>query len=226
MTHPPTISVIIPLLNNIKSVLPLVEQLSELNFHQIIIADGGSTDGGIEALLTDSRVEFLNSPRGRGIQICGGTAIATGDIFWILHADSVITENVKQQIITTMKNPKVSLGCFHLKFSTDHPILKLYEFFSRFDCQLTTFGDQGYFFRQRDYQKIGGCSQEPLFEDVDLRRKLKKLGIVQKSNTCITTSAERFMSKGLIKTQLLNVVFLTAYSIGVSPKYLAKIYYS
>ena len=226
MAHKSNISVIIPLLNNVTTIFPLIEQLSQLDLHQIIISDGGSTDGSKEALQIDNRVTLISSQQGRGIQICNGSQHATGDILWILHADSIIPQNVDKLITSTIADKNVSLGCFHLKFSTKHPILKLYGFFSQFDCRLTTFGDQGYFFRRRDYQKIGGCSREPLFEDVDLRRKLKSLGKVQKISACITTSADRFNKKGVIKTQLLNLLFLAAYSMGISPKYLAQKYYS
>jgi len=110
--------------------------------------------------------------------------------------------------------------------SPNSPTLKIYSYFSRLESRFTTFGDQGFFVRRSDYKAIGGCASIPLFEDIDLRQRLKAKGAIKKAPLYITTSAERFIRKGVIKTQLLNMFYIAAYELGMCPKKLAKKYYA
>lgn len=83
-----TVSLIIPTLNeaqNLAHVLPAVPDLVD----ELVIVDGGSTDGTLEAvrqLRPDARIiEELR--RGKGIALQAGFAAAVGDILVIMDAD-------------------------------------------------------------------------------------------------------------------------------------------
>lgn len=86
--HESTISVIIPTLNeveNIKYVFPYIPQFID----EIVVIDGGSTDGTIEEILKfrkDAKIVIDRTP-GKGVAIRTGFKKATGDIFVMMDAD-------------------------------------------------------------------------------------------------------------------------------------------
>ena len=62
---------------------------------QIIVVDGGSTDGTIEQCAASSWIELISGPdRGIYDALNKGLAAATGDIIGFLNTDDVYGENV------------------------------------------------------------------------------------------------------------------------------------
>jgi glycosyltransferase involved in cell wall biosynthesis len=84
----PTVSVVVPALNeapNLPYVLPLIPDW----ITEVILVDGGSTDGTVEvakALLPEIRI-VNQSGRGKGNALRSGFSSATGDIIVMLDAD-------------------------------------------------------------------------------------------------------------------------------------------
>ncbi len=83
----PRVSVVVPALNeaeNIPHVLPRIPV-----GHEVILVDGGSTDGTVDAALAcrpDVRI-LTQERRGKGDALASGFAAATGDIIVTLDAD-------------------------------------------------------------------------------------------------------------------------------------------
>jgi len=221
----PEISVLIPTLNEAQALPVLMRQLAGLSLKEIIICDGGSVDNTLACARHEPGVRMVSCTQGRGRQIATGASIATGDILWILHADSQVPTDADRLIRRTLSDPSVSMGCFQLRFDYRHRLLSLYAFLSRFDTVLTTFGDQGYFMRRADYLRVGGCPRWRLFEDVALRQALRTQGRIQKVRDAITTSARRFLRGGILRTQIYNAIFLLRYFMGADPNRLAERYY-
>ena len=86
-TADPRISIVIPALNealNLAAVLPLLPEV-----HEVILVDGGSVDGTVQAArraLPDI-VTVLQARRGKGNALAGGFARVTGDIVVMFDAD-------------------------------------------------------------------------------------------------------------------------------------------
>lgn len=216
---------LIPTLNEAGSIGRLLEQLQSYESMQIIVCDGGSSDETLEIVQGFDQVELLQASPGRGCQLNKASTHACGEIIWILHADSVIPANAPDQIRAYLADPKIAMGCFWVQFDDTHPILSLYGFFSRFDSVFSTFGDQGFFMTRAAFEKIGGCPDWRLFEDVAMRRSLARLGRIVKVKTPIITSARRFARKGVIRGQVLNLYFLIRFLMGSNPNMLAQAYY-
>ena len=80
------ISAIIPILNEGKILDRSLSQLKpQLQRHELIIVDGGSTDDSL--LIAKKYGQVISSPQGRARQMNAGAAAATGNILLFLHAD-------------------------------------------------------------------------------------------------------------------------------------------
>ena len=88
------------------------------------------------------------------------------------------------------------------------------------------YGDQAIFVRRDIFLLVGGFMGLPLMEDVDLMRRLRKVGKVILVNAQTSTSPRRWEKRGVLKTTLRNWIFLSLYYLGVSPERLYKRYYA
>jgi len=83
------ISVVIPVLNEARTIGGSLAHLRSLNHHpDVIVVDGGSTDGTLEIARAFPEVTTLESPQGRGCQMNRGADVARSDILFFLHADT------------------------------------------------------------------------------------------------------------------------------------------
>src|SRR6476659_6443171 len=91
------ISVVIPVLNESASIPATIAALRACRgIAEIIVADGGSTDGTVAWLQAQPDIVLVRSMRGKGPQLNVGAAAAFDDIsdiaLLILHADCVISQ--------------------------------------------------------------------------------------------------------------------------------------
>jgi rSAM/selenodomain-associated transferase 2 len=220
-----SIAVLIPTLNEASEIVCVIRHLHELGFDEVIVADGGSSDATIDLARGLDRVRIVEAPRGRGSQMNAAAAVARSSLLVFLHADSRLPDNAAAIIRKTLSEPLVAAGAFRVRFDDPHPALALFAWFSRFDSLLSTFGDQGYFMRRDDFRRAGGFPTWPLLEDVELRRRLKRLGRFVKVGPAATTSARRFRARGPWRAQIENALILMAFSAGASPHWLARFYH-
>jgi dolichol-phosphate mannosyltransferase len=91
----PTISIIVPVLNEAENIEPLVSQIvaNRVPFTEILFVDGGSTDGtrnAIDALVTRHSIGLIEQDRkspGLAAAIMAGARAAGGDILVVIDAD-------------------------------------------------------------------------------------------------------------------------------------------
>lgn len=219
-----SLSVVIPTLNEARTIGPAIERLRNSGFRDIVVADGGSGDGTREMVTGMLDVVLVHAPRGRGHQIRAGVAATRSPLVIVLHADTQLPAQAAELILHAVKNDRVAGGCFRLSFDSRAPLLRAFAAAARFDSAFTTFGDQAFFFRRATYEAVGGAPAWPLFEDVELRRRLMSQGRFVKLAAPVTTSARRFEANGAARNQLRNVVLLLAYKLGCPPERLARYY--
>jgi len=240
LTHK-SISVVIPIYKDDATASALLQSLNGMDIGEIIITDGAARvdipphiEITLPAALRAKLTWLAAAPKGRGSQIQAGIMQAASDYIWVLHADSQFEIGKKKApsaIRHILAKPKTSLGVFTLKFNTNGikkgtRALALFAWVSRMDSALTTFGDQGFFFRRADYVKLRlDLAQYPLLEDVALRAAFKSLGRIRRSAVPIITSPRRFSQRGVWKTQLFNTQILWRYMRGESPAALYSDYY-
>ena len=217
-----TISVIIPTLNEEEHLPALLRLLMKRQPHEIIVADGGSSDGTENVCREYEGVRFIPATNGRGHQMNEGASHATGDVLFFVHADSSLPDKWEYEI-TNLLNDHLA-GTFWLKFDDSSFLLDFYSKCSSLKHWLFTYGDQGLFIKKQDFIEIGGYNEPMFLEDIDLLRRLYRKGSVVKSSLPITTSARRFRKKGVMRQQLRNIGILAGYLAGISPERLARFY--
>jgi rSAM/selenodomain-associated transferase 2 len=222
------ISVIIPVLNE-RDCLPANLAALKLQdwLHEIIVVDGGSTDGTLEWLRGQNGVEVIETPAGRGIQLNAGARAATGDTLVFLHADSRLPQNACELLKNTLDSPQVAGGCFMVRF--DHRTPRTLAIVAaginlRTLLTRTATGDQVVFVRRSAFEEIGGFREWPLFEDIDFVSRLKQAGRFAVIRSRATISARRHIRNGVFKTVLLCYLLRLEFWAGVSPFTLARRY--
>jgi rSAM/selenodomain-associated transferase 2 len=221
----PTISVIIPVLNEANVIEQVLAQIHSAASVEIIVVDGGSHDQTVEIVKAlGDRV--IHSLPGRAYQMNAGAKVATGEILLFLHADTRLPNGFVEQIHRTLVQPKTIAGAFALKIDGQHPGLRLVEWGvnvrSRY-CQMP-YGDQALFLPTETFHRFGGFPELPIMEDFELVRQLRRKGRVAIAPASVLTSARRWEKLGVLRTTLLNQVIIAAYLLGVAPQKIVRWY--
>lgn len=225
MKHP-RISIIIITLNEEEFIERLLKTLQETENTEIIVSDGESIDrtARLAKKYTD---KVIVGEKGRGQQLNAGASLATGDILWFLHADSIVPDNFKDHILKAMKKPGAVGGAFTLDIYSE---LSSLQFISkvvslRSKISGVPYGDQGVFVKREVFKRMNGFKDIPLMEDIEFGMRLKKEGKIHLLKTRIKTCARAWERDGVLRTTLRNWVYVTLFFMGYSPHKLYKRYY-
>lgn len=230
-----TISVIIPTLNEERTIAATLAHTASLGFDELIVVDGGSTDE-TPALLESYRlktqssalspVHWVTAPAGRARQMNEGAKAGRGEVLLFLHADTRLPSDAKTIIDTTLADHRMVGGRFDVRF--DRPsmwgtiISRMMNWRSRLSGLAT--GDQALFVRRPLFEQMGGFADMPLMEDLEFSRRLKRKGATAALTATVTTSFRRWEQQGPLRTILLMWTLRFLYWIGISPSHLAKWY--
>jgi GT2 family glycosyltransferase len=85
-------------------------------------------------------------------------------------------------------------------------------------------GDQAIFVRRDAFHAVGGFPELPLMEDIELCKRLKRLGRPLCLRERVVTSGRRWEKNGILPTVALMWRLRLAYFFGADPKRLAHRY--
>ena len=219
------ISIIIPVLNEANTIAPVISTARNAENVEIIVADGGSSDGTVE-IAQSLGVRVISTAPGRSTQMNAGAIAATGDILLFLHADTHLPRGYDSAARQALAKPSSVGGAFELKIDARRLCLRLVEI--GVNCRSHFFqmpyGDQAIFLLSATFDKIGGFPDLPLMEDFEFVRRLKKQGRIEIVPQPVLTSARRWQQVGVLKTTIINQIVIIAYFLGVSPNRLGEWY--
>lgn len=218
-----TISVVIPVLNEEKSLGTLLRQLSEIDLiTEIIVVDGGSTDKTLRIAAEYKKVRIMETLKGRAVQMNTGAERASSEYLLFLHADSKLSDGLINELPSMLMTGKP--GAFTLSFDQHHWLYRLYSNFSRLNWSLFTYGDQGLLIPKSLFVKLDGFKNIPIMEDLDMVRRIKMEADFCKYPAKIISSPRRFERSGILRQQMLNIFLVTGFYFGVSPQFLSRFY--
>lgn len=224
------ISVIVPVLNEAGRIGTLIRGLQCLDGEkEIIISDGGSSDGTLGMLNEFDGIRVISSPPGRAKQMNAGASQASGNVLWFVHADSQVSPSSLHDIERAISDGAIG-GFFRLKFyDAEDCFMSFIERTSHTRAKRfgLIFGDQGLFLRSDVFEALGGFAPVALMEDWEISRRLKRLhghGFIHALDTEIGTSARRYTENGRIRTWLKMNMVKAMYILGVNTETLRRIY--
>ena len=218
------ISIIIPVLNEVKILERTLSQLhSELGHHELIIVDGGSTDGSIH--IAEKHGKVLISERGRAKQLNAGAAAASGNILLFLHADIWLEPGALTAVETALASGYVG-GGFRQKIDGKNRLYRVIEITGNIRGKYLNvfYGDSGIFLSRANFNKIGGFPEIPILEELEFSRNMRKLGKTTLITPHIHISARRWETRGIVRTTVNNWLITLLYFLKFSPVRLAKLY--
>lgn len=223
----PPVSVVIPVLNEVNEIPSLLESLRHFPAgREMIFVDGGSSDGSA-ALLKRSGHAVLECGAGRARQMNAGARATSGDVLLFLHADARLPAESFRAMQAAMRDPTIVGGRFDLAYETSewpYPWLaRLGNWRSRLTRIFT--GDQTIFIRRAAFETLGGYPEIPLMEDVELSRRLSRLGRVACLRAPVVGSTRKLRREGVYRTILLMLCLRTLHALGVAPERLHRLYY-
>jgi rSAM/selenodomain-associated transferase 2 len=219
------VSIIVPVFNEASLICPFLAHLRErAPGAEIIVADGGSTDGS-DLLAARFCDQVVRSKRSRAAQMNAGVGAASGDIFWFVHADAKIPLGCLAEVGQIMNDPTVAGGYFRIRLPQG-AVYRLTDSFAHYAGILLRLrcGDHGIFCRRNVFLDIGGFPNVPLMEDVEFFRRMHRSGRVVHSNKRIVVSPRRYEAVGRVRLTFAYGLIATLYLFGVSLSTLARIY--
>lgn len=222
------LSVIIPVLNEAQALPRLLDQLrSQTDVSlDIIVADGGSTDGSIE-IARRHPVRLLQTERGRAKQLNRGAALAKYDQLLFLHADSGIRH--PRFLATALRhwiayrrhshNEGIA-GHFKLCFETGDsghpPAFRYLEAKSASNRPQTINGDQGLLIGKEFFQSLGGYNERlAVMEDQEIAHRIVESGEWMLLTGTLFTSPRRFEIEGFHRRYILMGMMMACYWSGI-----------
>jgi rSAM/selenodomain-associated transferase 2 len=222
------LSIIIPVLNEAGHLEQLLPDLSrKCPGAEIIVVDGGSTDGSTNVVAQHPLARLVVSPPGRARQMNAGAREASGETLLFLHADTRLPDGAAEAIRAALADSRVVGGRFDVRLDNPRVIFRVIAFFINLRSRLSRIatGDQGLFLRQHIFVEMGGYPEIPLMEDVEFSKRLKRRGTLACLRLAAAASARKWEREGVVRTVLLMWMLRLLYFSGVPPARLHRLYY-
>ncbi len=223
----PGISVIVPVLNEEQRIVSALQALQALRHagHEVIVVDGGSVDATC-SMTNGLADQLLHCAPGRARQMQLGVSHASGELYWFVHGDTLVSEAAIREIQKLAESGSPVWGRFCASLSGHSWFFRVIEYMMNVRSRWTGIatGDQALFIHKCLYSEVGGWPGYPLMEDIAISRRLRKRQAPFCSSARVETSSRRWETQGVIPTILLMWSLRLAYFIGVSPERLAPLY--
>ena len=222
------ISVVIPVLNEEARIGRTLEGLGGMDgFDEVIVVDGGSIDRTVTIARSFPEVKVFEASRGRARQMNAGAEAASGDAILFLHADVSLPPDAAELIERALGRHGAIAGAFQTWTISDTRagrlglLLHLADLRSRYTS--LPYGDQAIFVNARVFRELGGYPDQPLMEDLEFSRRLKRRGKIVRVSANVTVSGRRFVKRPIYYAVLMNI-FPLLYRLGVPAARLARLY--
>lgn len=225
----PLLSVVVPLLNE----RPLLDEvLAEVAHWQArypavewLFVDGGSRDGSRQCLQS-AEVTLLDSLPGRARQMNAGAAQAAGQWLLFLHVDTQLNAAAIDALLALCQREITGWGRFDVRLQGRPAMLRVVARMMNWRSRLTGIatGDMGIFVQRDLFAEIAGYTEQPLMEDIEISKRLRRERWPHCLPQRITSSGRRWESRGVWSTIALMWRLRLQYFLGTPAEQIARRY--
>lgn len=219
------VNVVIPVLNGAVALAELLPQLAGL---EVIVVDGGSSDGSAEVATSSGApadTTLLTCEANRGKQLAKGAGHTTKEWILFLHADSTLPGDWQTVLAAFIETDSHPIAVFRFRLDDKRWRARVVETFVRMRGRIfgLPYGDQGLLIHRTAYLKAGGFPPLPALEDLVFIQRFGKKEICFLEQP-LTTSAAKFQQHGYLRQTSRNIFLLLLVLCGAGPTRLAKRY--
>ena len=225
----PVLSIVIPTLNEAAGLEATLQALQPLRLRgvELVLADGGSSDA--TPTLAQPWVDaVVDAPRGRALQMTAGAARARADVLLFLHADTRLPPLADVLVLQAVQRSDKGAcwGRFDVRIEGRPWMLRVVAVLMNLRSRASGIatGDQAIFITREAFERVGGFPEQALMEDIEISRRLKRLGRPACLRARVCTSGRRWEQRGVWRTIVLMWRLRWRYWRGESPARLAEAY--
>ena len=225
----PVLSIVIPALNEAAGLEATLQALQPLRLRgvELVLADGGSSDA--TPTLAQPWVDaVVDAPRGRALQMNAGAARARASVLLFLHADTRLPPLADVLVLQAVQRSDKGAcwGRFDVRIEGRPWMLRVVAVLMNLRSRASGIatGDQAIFITREAFERVGGFPEQPLMEDIEISRRLKRLGRPACLRARVCTSGRRWEQRGVWRTIVLMWRLRWRYWRGESPARLAEAY--
>ncbi len=204
----PVLSIVIPALNEDAGIGATLQPLHPLRTRgvELMLADGGSSDA-TTALARPWVDAMVDAPRGRALQMNAGAALARADVLLFLHAETRLPPLADVLVLQVRQGAGggACWGRFDVRIAGRPWMLRVVSWLMNLRSRLSGIvtGDQAIFVTREAFEQVGGFPVQPLMEDIEISRRLKRLGPPACLRARVCTSGRRWEQCGVWRTIVL-----------------------
>ena len=225
----PVLSIVIPTLNEAAGIEATLQALQPLRLRgvELVLADGGSSDS--TPTLAQPWVDaVVDAPRGRALQMNAGAARARASVLLFLHADTRLPPLADVLVLQAVQRSDKGAcwGRFDVRIEGRPWMLRVVAVLMNLRSRASGIatGDQALFITRGAFERVGGFPEQPLMEDIEISRRLKRLGRPACLRARVCTSGRRWEQRGVWRTIVLMWRLRWRYWRGESAQSIAEAY--
>jgi glycosyltransferase involved in cell wall biosynthesis len=220
------ISVILPIYNEYNNpfLSLIIQQFYQDPFFELIIVDGGSTDGTLDNLQRYA-IEIYSLPHStRAARLNKGIQLAQHPYVLLHHPRSIISEPGINFLKANHTN--YQWAAFQHRFDANKTIFRFISWYSNQVrvCKKNIVYLDHCMLINRQLLQTPAMPDIEIFEDTALSNSLKNKVNAKLLPYNVTTSAIRFINRGPLRHFCLNQILKLFYHLNIKPSFMNKLY--